>query len=252
MAKSASEVIAERLSKGVPLSQFAVHELRRAGNEAALRVNASNVVRAMLEGRPISGSDLAEAEAFFPDKVSDWKAAGGRVAKGKGSASRASVDVPVTVPAPVDSGTPLASVRREQFAQAVARGEFLQDAYREAYPGSAKWSGKSLRNRSSKLAAIPEVAERILAIRRAAADATVIGIREFQERLTRRFRTADAEGDVDAMVKVGTLLAKCVPDLAEPAKVEVRNGGVTDDYRPPPAVARMADEELRGILLDEP
>lgn len=251
MAKSASEVIAERLSKGVPLSQFAVHELRRAGNEAALRVNASNVVRAMLEGRPISGSDLAEAERFFPDKVADWKSAGGRVAKGKGSASRASVDVPV-VSGPVDSGTPLASVRREQFAQAVARGEFLQDAYREAYPGSAKWSGKSLRNRSSKLAAIPEVAERILAIRRAAADATVIGIREFQERLTRRFRTADAEGDVDAMVKVGTLLAKCVPDLAEPAKVEVRNGGVTDDYRPPPAVARMADEELRGILLDEP
>lgn len=251
MAKSASEVIASRLAKGTPLSPFAVAELRRAGNEAALRVNASNVVRAMLEGRSISGSDLAEAEAFFPDKVSDWKAAGGRVAKGKGSASRASVDVPV-VSGPVDSGEPLASVRREQFAQAVARGEFLQDAYREAYPGSAKWSGKSLRNRSSKLAAIPEVAERILAIRRAAADATVIGIREFQERLTRRFRTADAEGDVDAMVKVGTLLAKCVPDLAEPAKVEVRNGGVTDDYRPPPAVARMADEELRGILLDEP
>lgn len=169
----------------------------------------------------------------------------------KGSASRASVDVPV-VSRCVDSGVPLQNIRRERFAQLVAGGAQLIDAYREAYPGSAKWAPASLRKRASRLFAMEEVSVRIADIRRAAADETVIGIREFQERLTRRFRVADAEGDVDALVKVGALLAKCVPDLAEPARLEVRDGGVTDDYRAPPSVSRMADEELRGILLDEP
>ena len=86
---------------------------------------------------------------------------------------------------------------------------------------------------------------------RAAADSAVCTVREIQERLSRQFRALDEAGDVDGLVKVGALLAK-VTGAEGATRVEVRDGGVTADYRPPPAVARLGDEELRGLLLDEP
>ena len=42
----------------------------------------------------------------------------------------------------------------------------------------------------------------------AAADAAVCSAREMQERLSRQFRALDEAGEVEAMVKVGALLAK--------------------------------------------
>ena len=92
MAKSAGEVIADRLRAGRPLSAFAVSQLRAQGQEGALRANAANVVRVMLEGGVISACDLAEAERYHPDKADAWKAAGGRVAKGRAAPSSASVE----------------------------------------------------------------------------------------------------------------------------------------------------------------
>lgn len=251
MAKSAGEVIAERLRAGRTLSAFAVAQLRSQGQEGALRANAANVVRAMLEGRIISACDLAEAERYHPDKAEEWKAAGGRVAKGRAAPSSASVEVPA-VSVPAGAGEPLANARRERFAREVASGKTQADAYRAAYPGSVKWKPATLHARASWLASLPDVSARIEALQRAAADAAVIGAKEFRERLTRQFRAADAAGDLDGVVKVGSLLAKVVPGLSEPERVEVRDGGVTADYAPPPSVARMDDAELRGLLLDEP
>ena len=248
MAKSAGEVIADRLRAGRPLSAFAVSQLRAQGQEGALRANAANVVRVMLEGGVISACDLAEAERYHPAKADAWKAAGGRVAKGRAAPSSASVEVPVQV----ETGRPLANARRERFAQLVASGRTQADAYREAYPSSKKWKLSALHTHSCELAALPEVVARVEALKRAAAEASVLGAKEFRERLTRQFRAADAAGDLDAMVKIGSLLAKVVSGLSEPTKVEVRDGGVTDDYREPPSVSRMGDDELRGMLLDEP
>lgn len=249
MAKSAGEVIADRLRAGKPLSAFAVSQLRAQGQEGALRANAANVVRAMLEGRPISAGDLAEAERYHPDEAAKWRASGGRVARGSAVPASASVEVSVA-PAAVETGDPLANARHERFAQAVAAGRTQADAYREAYPASQKWKPAAVHVHASTLAATPSVSARVEALKRAAADAAVIGAREFRERLTRQFRALDEAGEVEAMVKVGGLLAKCVPGLSEPERVEVRDGGVTGDYAPPPAVARMGDAELRA-LLDE-
>lgn len=144
---------------------------------------------------------------------------------------------------------PLKNVRHEKFAQLVAAGMTQADAYREVYPRSRGWTAKTVREHGSKLAAI--VAERVDELRRIAASEAVCTVREIQERLSRQFRALDEAGDVDGLVKVGALLAK-VTGAESATRVEVRDGGVTADYRPPPAVARLGDEELRGLLLDEP
>lgn len=82
MARSAKDVVADALERGVPLAPFAVAELRAAEQEGALRANAANVVKAMLAGRPITRDQLAEAERYFPAKARAWVEAGGRVARG--------------------------------------------------------------------------------------------------------------------------------------------------------------------------
>lgn len=79
MARSAKDVVADALERGVPLAPFAVAELRAAEQEGALRANAANVVKAMLAGRPITRGQLAEAERYYPTKAKAWREAGGRV-----------------------------------------------------------------------------------------------------------------------------------------------------------------------------
>ena len=78
MARSAKDVVADALERGVPLAPFAVAELRAAEQEGALRANAANVVKAMLAGRPITRDQLAEAERYYPAKARAWREAGGR------------------------------------------------------------------------------------------------------------------------------------------------------------------------------
>lgn len=144
---------------------------------------------------------------------------------------------------------PLKNVRHERFAQLVAEGKSQSEAYREVYPGSRAWQDASVHQRASKLCA--KVLPRVRALQAEAKDAAVCSAREMQEKLSAKFRQKFEEDDVEAMVRVGTLLAK-VTGAESATRVEVRDGGVTADYRPPPAVARLGDEELRGLLLDEP
>jgi hypothetical protein len=68
-----------------------------------------------------------------------------------------------------------------------------------------------------------------------------------QEGLTGLFRDAVADGDRDGAVKIATLLGKWSGAEAA-AKIEVRNGGVTDDYRAPPHLAAMSDEDLAKLI----
>lgn len=243
MAKSAGEVIADRLRAGKPLSAFAVSQLRAQGQEGALRANAANVVRAMLEGRPITRDQLAEAERYFPAKARAWREAGGRVAKGSLTGGGIVVRHEEHE-APAAGGEALANARHERFAQLVVAGRSQADAYREVYPRSAGWKDKTVWEKASRLAG--KVGARVSALQRAAADAAVCSAREMQERLSRQFRALDEAGEVEAMVKVGALLAKLTGAEAA-TRLEVRNGGVTADYAPPPAVARMDDEALLAL-----
>ena len=243
MSKSAKDVVAAALERGTPLSAFAVAELREAEQEGALRANAANVVKAMLAGRPITREQFAEAERYFPAKARAWVEAGGRLAKG-GTGGSMAMKREAEASAPSVSGG-LANARHERFAQLVAAGKTQTEAYREAYPRSLAWKDKTVWENGSRLAA--KVAGRIAELQRAAASAAVCTAREMQERLSRQFRALDEAGEVEAMVKTGALLAKLIG--AESAtRVELRNGGVTEDYREPPSVAKMSDEALLALV----
>lgn len=146
--------------------------------------------------------------------------------------------------APAAGGGALRNARHERFAQLVVAGRSQADAYREVYPRSAGWKDKTVWEKASRLAG--KVGARVSALQRAAADAAVCSAREMQERLSRQFRALDEAGEVEAMVKVGALLAKLTGAEAA-TRLEVRNGGVTADYAPPPAVARMDDEALLAL-----
>ena len=139
------------------------------------------------------------------------------------------------------AGRALPNARHERFAQLVAEGRSQAEAYREVYPRSLAWQDKTVWEKGSRLAA------RVAELQRAAASAAVCTAREMQERLSRQFRALDEAGEAEAMVKVGSLLAKLIG--AESAtRLELRNGGVTEDYREPPAVAKMSDEALLALV----
>ena len=75
--KSAADIIAENLKTGKPLAILAVSKLRAAENEQALRANASNIVKRMLQGSKISAGQLSEVERYYPEQAKEYKAAGG-------------------------------------------------------------------------------------------------------------------------------------------------------------------------------
>lgn len=77
--KTLSDTLKRQLDKGKPLAPLAVAKLRKAGNDAVLKANAGNVVKAMLTGKAIKAEDLAEAERYFPEQAREWREAGGRV-----------------------------------------------------------------------------------------------------------------------------------------------------------------------------
>ncbi len=109
--------------------------------------------------------------------------------------------------APAPASVPLPVARRESFARLVVAGRNQSDAYREAYPNARAWRDSTVRVKASQLANRPEVAGRILALKREAASSAVATARELQETLTRRLREADAAEDWRGVVASGKLLA---------------------------------------------
>lgn len=109
--------------------------------------------------------------------------------------------------APAPDSVPLPVARRESFARLVVAGRNQSDAYREAYPNARAWRDSTVRVKASQLANRPEVAGRILALKREAASSAVATARELQETLTRQLREADAAGDWRGTVASGKLLA---------------------------------------------
>jgi hypothetical protein len=145
-------------------------------------------------------------------------------------------------------GTKL-SQKDEQFARLVARGMNHTEAYRDVYnpKGSPKTVNENASRKASKVKArIEEL--RMQAIKRSEPGA-IASIAEMQEGLTSAFRDALNEGDRDGMVKIATLLGKWHGAEAA-AKIEVRNGGVTDDYRAPPHISQMSDEDLARLIKE--
>lgn len=78
----------------------------------------------------------------------------------------------------------LANAQYERYAQEIARGISQADAYRAAYPKSARWKDKTVYNHASDMRRIPEVDERIKELQAEAAAAAVMDRQERLETLT--------------------------------------------------------------------
>lgn len=142
----------------------------------------------------------------------------------------------------------LKNPKDEKFAQLVAKGMSQSDAYREVYAkgrtsDEAVWVNASKKVAKVKLR-IEQLREKAIAKAEPGAIAT---IQEMQEGLTKLLRDSIAEGDKDGAVKISTLLGKWQGAEAA-AKIEIRNGGVTDDYRAPPHLVALSDEELLSMM----
>lgn len=142
----------------------------------------------------------------------------------------------------------LKNPKDEKFAQLVAKGMSQSDAYREVY-ATGKTSDETVWGKASAKAGkvrvrIEELREKAIAKAEPGAIAT---IQEMQEGLTKLLRESIEEGDKDGAVKISTLLGKWQGAEAA-AKIEVRNGGVTDDYKAPPHLLNMSDEELIEMM----
>lgn len=101
--KTLSDTLKRQLERGNPLAPFAVAKLRKAGNEAVLKANAGNIVKAMLTGGAVTAEQLEEAQRYYPEQAAEWLEAGGRVAQGKGerwmSLNAIAAEMGVTQPA---------------------------------------------------------------------------------------------------------------------------------------------------------
>lgn len=141
----------------------------------------------------------------------------------------------------------LKNPKDEKFAQLVAAGKSQSDAYREVYRTTASdetvWAKASAKAGKVRIR-IEQLREKAVAKAEPGAIAT---IQEMQEGLTKLLRDSIAEGDRDGAVKISTLLGKWQGAEAA-AKIEVRNGGVTDDYKAPPHLVALSDEELLTMM----
>lgn len=224
--KSIGEIIKSQLAEGKPLAPQAVAELREAGREDLLKANAANILRCIYEGKRVTKAQMAEVRAYFPDKVKT-------AAKPNASATKE-----------MDTGCPLDNPAHERFAQLVAKGISQADAYRECYPHSKTWKPSSVWESASKLCA--KVAPRVEHLQQCAAKETVLTRAAFERHLMEAFVECRQEGDINNMAKVGALITK-VKGWEAPSKVEVKDGGVTDDYVPR-SVRDMDTEELARIV----
>lgn len=135
----------------------------------------------------------------------------------------------------------LKNQRRELFSQEIAKGLSYTDAYRCAYPNSLTWKDATVWRKSSLMAAIPEVKDRITELREAAQDDTIMKVVELKQILTRNLRRVDEGGDVDGVVRLSKIVAEVIGAFA-PQQI------VTQTRCIPDSVAAMSDEELEDSL----
>jgi len=90
---------------------------------------------------------------------------------------------------------------QERFAHLVASGKNQTDAYREAYPKSAKWSKEALRVAGAKMSANGNVTVRISKIQAAGAEIAGLEAAEILREVL-RIATSDIGGIMDASGRV--------------------------------------------------
>ncbi len=143
-----------------------------------------------------------------------------------------------------------------EFCNAVAKGDkTIKECLVEAYP---KYRGKSksvVETQAHRLVTRPEIVAEIARIKEkteAKIEDKYAGLKdEMIDRLVKGIR-AGTDGEPMTVVE----FTKCIDILAKmggwyaPTDVNLRNGGYTADYKGPPTLMEMTDEELSAKLTE--
>lgn len=149
---------------------------------------------------------------------------------------------------PRKPGEPLSDPVREKFAQQLAAGLSQSAALRIAKPAAKNWKIETVRSNSSKIAAEPEVEARKKEILAETIPATVLKKCELLELISDELREASREpGMLSAASALVDKFAKLMDWYPHP-ELTLKNGGVSDNYKAPPGVAGLSDDEIRALL----
>lgn len=127
----------------------------------------------------------------------------------------------------------------ERFAQLVAKGEMLFNAYGTVYPRSRKWKKNALYQRAHELAKRPDVKARIDELLQVGADDTIASRRELAQFMTRVVRTPISNVDEDS-------------DLAQEKTVKVIGEDATVEKIRMPDKLGAAERLSKLMGYDEP
>ena len=108
--------------------------------------------------------------------------------------------------------------QQERFAQEVAKGASLADAYRVAYPKSKKWVGDAAAVNASKLAVTTKVSLRINELRTAAANASAVDAEKLVREMARLAfsdprRLMDADGKMVPLHELSDDMAAAIASV---------------------------------------
>lgn len=98
--------------------------------------------------------------------------------------------------------------QQERFAQLVASGKSLSDAYRDAYPKSKKWAETSLHPKASGLAANGKVSARIAELRKTVVAEVRVSLESHLAELNRLKALAEAKDQVSGAIRAEELRGK--------------------------------------------
>lgn len=145
-------------------------------------------------------------------------------------------------------GEPINDPVREKFAQQLAAGMSQSAALRIAKPKARKWKDSAVRVDACRLAAEPDVEARKKEILADMIPSTVLKKCELLELISDELRDAAKEpGMLSAASGLVDKFAKMM-GFYPAAQVTVKNGGVSDDFKAPPGIASLSDEQIRALL----
>lgn len=125
--------------------------------------------------------------------------------------------------------------RQEKFAREMVAGKSQADAYREAFPRSARWKESAVHSRASALAKSAEVAQLVEELRREADAAAIMDCRELRVALSARVREIVAEkGPTAELCRAADTLARVSGWLApnsQAVAVAVSEGIISPEER---------------------
>lgn len=148
---------------------------------------------------------------------------------------------------PRNKGQPLADAIKERFAQQLAAGLSATAAFQVVKPASRSWKPESVRVAACRLAAEPTVQERRDEILADIIPSTVMKKQDLMVLMSDEIREASREPGM--LAAASPLVDKFIKlmDWYPHPELTVKNGGVTDDYKAPPAIRNLDAETLRKI-----